>query len=204
VLEEDRQRCADAGMIGFLPKPLRGFGTQLNFTYLQSHQSVDQNNGGTYCEAYDDFSRSLNGCDTDGRAFGNLPLANLSKYAYNAALLYDRGPVSARLAYSWRSKYLLGTNVFPLQGTNGLNTDPASPNYGQKNVSWGVPIYGASYGELDASLFYNITSHLTLGVQVLNLTDALYKSLAQQHIGTSVFEWYGSGRTFSVQLRATF
>jgi len=66
-----------------------------------------------------------------------------------------------------------------------------------------VPIYGASYGELDASLFYNITSHLTLGVQVLNLTDALYKSLAQQHIGTSVFEWYGSGRTFSVQLRAT-
>jgi len=188
----------------FLPKPLRGFGTQLNFTYLQSHQSVDQANSAKYCEAFDDFNRSLNGCDTDGRAFGNLPLANLSKYAYNAALLYDRGPVSARLAYSWRSKYLLGTNVFPLFGQNGLNTDPASPDYGKKNVSWGVPIYGASYGELDASMFYNITSHLTLGVQVLNLTDALYKSLAQQHIGTSVFEWYGSGRTFSVQLRATF
>jgi TonB-dependent receptor len=187
----------------FLPKVLRGFGTQLNFTYLLSHQSVDQPPSGTYCEAFDTFSLNLNGCDTDGRAFGNLPLQNLSKYAYNAALLYDRGPVSARLAYAWRSKYLLGTNVFPLQGTNGLNTDPASPNYGQKNVSWGVPIYGADYGELDASVFYNITSHITLGVTGLNLTDSLYRSLAQQHIGTSVFEWYGSGRTFSVQLRAT-
>jgi len=187
----------------FLPKLLRGFGTQLNFTYINSHQSVDQAQSGTYCQSFDTFSRSLNGCDTDGRAFGNLPLANLSKYAYNAALLYDRGPVSARLAYSWRSKYLLGTNVFPLQGQNGLNTDPTSPDYGKKNVSWGVPIYGDDYGQLDASLFYNITSHLTLGVQGLNLTDALYKSLAQQHIGTSVFEWYGSGRTYSVQLRAS-
>ena len=187
----------------FLPNVLHGFGTQLNFTYLQSHQSVDQAPGGTYCESFSDFGRSLNGCDTDGRAFGNLPLQNLSKYAYNAALLYDRGPVSARLAYAWRSKYLLGTNVFPLQGTNGINTDPASPGYGQKNVAWGVPIYGDNYGELDASVFYNITSHITLGVTGLNLTDSLYKSLAQQHIGTSVFEWYGSGRTFSVQLRAT-
>jgi len=115
----------------FLPNLLRGFGTQLNFTYIESHQSVDQADTGKYCEAYDTFSVNLNGCDTDGRSFGNLPLANLSKYAYNAALLYDRGPVSARLAYSWRSKYLLGTNIFPLQGTNGINTDPASPLFGQ-------------------------------------------------------------------------
>jgi len=187
----------------FLPYLLRGFGTQLNFTYIESHQSVDQADTGKYCEAYDTFSVNLNGCDTDGRSFGNLPLANLSKYAYNAALLYDRGPVSARLAYSWRSKYLLGTNIFPLQGTNGINTDPASPNYGQKNVTWGLPIYGDAYGELDASVFYNITSHITLGVQALNLTNTLYKTLDQQHIGTQAFEWHASGRTYSLQLRAT-
>jgi TonB-dependent receptor len=188
----------------FLPGLLRGVGTQLNFTYIDSHQSVSQPDTGTYCEAYDTFSINLNGCDTDGRAFGNLPLANLSKYDYNATLLYDRGPISARLAYSWRSQYLIGTNVFPLQGGNGLNTDPSSPSYGQQNVTWGIPIYGASYGQLDASVFYNITSNLTIGVQGLNLTDALYRSLEQQHIGTHVFEWYGSGRTFTLQLRATF
>ena len=187
----------------FLPQLLHGFGTQLNFTYIDSHQSVDGANTGTYCQAYDTFSVNLNGCDTDGRAFGNLPMQNISKYAYNAALLYDRGPVSARLAYSWRSKYLLGTNTYPLQGTNGTNTDPSSPSYGQQNVTWGLPIYGASYGELDASVFYNITPHITLGVQALNLTDALYRTLEQQHFGTTTFETYGSGRTFSVQLRAT-
>jgi iron complex outermembrane receptor protein len=187
----------------FLPKFLHGIGTQLNFTYILDHQSVDHPNNGTYCEAFDTFSVNLNGCDTDGRAFGNLPLQNISKYAYNAALLYDRGPVSARLAYSWRSKYLLGTNVYPLQGTNGTNTDPSSPTYGQQNVTWGLPIYGASYGELDASVFYNITSHITLGVQALNLTDSLYRTLEQQHIGTTTFETYGSGRTYSLQLRAT-
>jgi TonB-dependent receptor len=187
----------------FLPNLLRGFGTQLNFTYIDSHQSVDQADNGKYCEAFDPFSINLNGCDTDGRSFGNLPLANLSKYAYNAALLYDRGPVSARLAYSWRSKYLLGTNIFPLQGTNGINTDPASPSYGQRNVTWGLPYYGDAYGELDASVFYNITSHITLGAQALNLTNALYKTLDQQHIGTQVFEWNASGRTYSLQLRAT-
>ena len=187
----------------FLPGLLRGFGTQLNFTYIDSHQSVSQPDTGTYCEAYDTFSVNLNGCDTDGRAFGNLPLANLSKYDYNATLMYDRGPVSARLAYSWRSKYLIGTNTFPLQGTNGLNTDPSSPNYGQKNVTWGVPIYGDAYGQLDASVFYDITPNISVGVEGLNLTDALYRSLDQQHIGTHVYEWYGSGRTFSLQLRAT-
>ena len=187
----------------FLPQLLHGIGTQLNFTYINSHQSVDNANTGTYCQSYDTFSVNLNGCDTDGRAFGNLPMQNISKYAYNAALLYDRGPVSARLAYSWRSKYLLGTNVYPLQGTNGTNTDPTSPTYGQQNVTWGLPIYGASYGELDASVFYNITPHITLGVQALNLTDSLYRTLEQQHFGTTTFETYGSGRTFSVQLRAT-
>jgi outer membrane receptor protein involved in Fe transport len=52
-------------------------------------------------------------------------------------------------------------------------------------------------------MFYNITSHITLGVQALNLTDALYRTLEQQHVGTTAFEWYGSGRTYSLQLRAT-
>ncbi|MDB6010572.1 MAG: TonB-dependent receptor [Gammaproteobacteria bacterium] len=191
----------------FLPKLLHGFGTQLNFTYINSHQSVDNPPTGTYCQSFDTFGINLNGCDTDGRSFGNLPLANISKYAYNVALLYDRGPVSARLAYSWRSKYLLGTNVYPLQGTNGTVTDPNStdPNhqYGQQNVTWGVPVFGDAYGELDASVFYNFTSHVTLGFQALNLTDSMYRTLAQQHIGTYPFEWYSSGRTFSVQLRAT-
>ena len=192
----------------FLPNLLRGFGTQLNFTYIDSHQTLDHPVTGAYCQSADssaaNLGLNLNGCDTDGRTFGNLPLANLSKYAYNASLLYDRGPVSARLAYSWRSKYLLGVNVHPTQGTNGLNLDPSSPNYGQQNVAWGLPLYGDNYGELDASLFFKFTPNITLGLLALNVTDSIYKELQQQHVATTTFAWYDSGRTYSAQLRVTF
>ena len=192
----------------FLPNVLRGLGMQANFTYIDSSQTLDHPITSAYCDSSSggaaNLGLNLNGCDTDGRTFGNLPLLNLSKYAYNLALLYDRGPVSARLAYSWRSKYLMGVNVNAANGTNGLNTDPASPNKGQQNVAWGLPLYADGYGELDASIFYNITPNITLGIQGLNLTNSIYRELEQQHIATTTFAWYDSGRTYSAQLRATF
>jgi iron complex outermembrane recepter protein len=192
----------------FLPKFLHGLGTQLNFTYIDSQQTLDKPVAGGYCDNTSDaaanLSLNLNGCDTNGTTFGNLPLVNLSKEQFNAALLYDRGPVSARLAYSWRSKYLMGVNVNPLQGTSGLNTDPSSPNYGSESNAWALPIYAASYGELDASVFYKFGEHLQLGLEALNLTDSIYKELMQQHIQTSTFAWYDSGRTYSAQMRVTF
>ena len=192
----------------FLPWILHGFGTQANFTYIDDHQTLDNPVNGTYCDGSSggasNLALNLNGCDTNGTTFGNLPLVDLSKYAYNLALLYDRGPVSARLAYSWRSRYLMGVNVNPTEGTNGLNTDPGSSAFGAESVAWGLPLYAASYGELDASLFYKIDSHVTLGIEALNLTDSIYRELMQQHIATSTFAWYDSGRTYSAQIRVTF
>jgi len=192
----------------FLPNLLRGFGTQLNFTYVDSSQTLNTPVTGKYCDSSsggaDNLNLNLNGCDTNGTTFGNLPLLGLSKYAYNAALLYDRGPISARLAYSWRSKYLMGVNVNAANGTNGLNTDPSSANYGQMNNAWGLPLYADKYGELDASIFYKINEHITLGLTALNLTDAQYKELQQQHIATTELAWYDSGRTYSAQVRVTF
>jgi hypothetical protein len=41
----------------------------------------------------------------------------LSKHNLNATLLYERNPISLRVAYSWRSRYLLSTNS---NGTNAL------------------------------------------------------------------------------------
>jgi iron complex outermembrane recepter protein len=192
----------------FLPWIFKGFGTQLNFTYVDSSQTLNTPVTSSYCDSSsggaDNLNLNLNGCDTNGQSFGDLPLVNLSKYLFNAALLYDRGPISARLAYSWRSKYLMGVNVNSAQGTNGFNTDPSSPNVGQENVGWGLPIYGADYGELDASLFYNIDSHVTLGFTALNVTNATYKELTQQHIGLMTHAWYDSGRTYTAEVRVTF
>jgi len=187
----------------FLPGALKGFGLQANFTYVDSERTLyTPVPAGTYCST--SLSLALNGCDTDGRTFGNLPLQNLSKYAYNLSLLYDRGPLSARLAYSWRDKYLMAVNVNGTNGGNGLNTDPSSPSYGQQNVPFGLPTWAHAYGQLDGSVFYKLNDHLTFGFEAQNLTDAIYKELQQQHIGMLGRAWYDSGRRFTAQIRASF
>jgi TonB-dependent receptor len=192
----------------FLPSVLRGFGTQANFTYVDSRQTLYHPVTSAYCDSgsgnADNLNLNLNGCDTNGTTFGNLPLQNLSKYAYNLSLLYDRGPLSGRLAYSWRSKYLMGVNVNPLKGTNGLNTDPSSSDRGKTTAAWALPLYADDYGELDGSIFYKINSVVTIGFEALNLTDSIYKELQQQHVATTRFAWYDSGRTYTAQVRVTY
>ena len=72
----------------FLPGWLSGFGTQLNATYIDSSQALPAALG----EA---------GQDTD--------IPGVSKWSFNAVGIYEKGPVSARLAYNWRSRV---TNFF--------------------------------------------------------------------------------------------
>ncbi len=190
-----------------LPGFLKGFGTQANATFIDSQRKLYNPVTSKYCDASNSqtalLNEDLNGCDTDGRSFGNLPLQNLSRYAFNVALLYDRGPISARLAYSWRSKYLMGVNVNPVEGSNALNTDPAVTP-GQENVNYALPLYAANYGSLDGGVFYKINDHVTIGAEAQNLTDSVYKELMQQHIGLMPFAWYKSGPSYSVQLRVTY
>jgi outer membrane receptor protein involved in Fe transport len=120
------------------------------------------------------------------------------------ALLYDKGPLSMRLAYNWRSKYLQAVNVNPTQGGDGLNTNPSSSTFGQTNVNWGLPIWSAAYGQLDGSIFFDINRHLKVGIEAQNLTDSKYKQLMQQHIGLMNRAWFVSGRRYTAQLRVTY
>jgi iron complex outermembrane receptor protein len=190
----------------FLPSFLKGFGLQANYTYVDSERELYDPVSGAYCESPNPQQASLNlnfnGCDTDGRTFGDLPLQGLSKHSYNVSLLYDRGPISGRLAYSWREAYLMGVNV---NGTNGggLNTNPDSPNYGQ-GISFGLPTYADDYGQLDGSLFWKINDTFTFGVEAQNLTDSTYKELQKQHIGTMGRAWFVTGRRYTAQFRVTF
>lgn len=111
----------------FLPSVLRGFGVQANYTYVDSHQKLYNPVTSVYCtggNSATNLNLNLNGCDTDARTFGNLPIANLSKNAYNVALLYDLGKFSARLAYNWRSRYLQAVNVNGTQGGRRIGYQP--------------------------------------------------------------------------------
>ncbi|HEU5077827.1 MAG TPA: TonB-dependent receptor [Opitutaceae bacterium] len=67
----------------FLPAPLRDFGVQANYTYIDS--------------------------ETPNATLGiNTPLPNLSRNSYNAILMYETKSLSIRLAYNWRDKFLSG------------------------------------------------------------------------------------------------
>jgi TonB-dependent receptor len=106
-----------------LPGWMSGLGVQANYTYV--HSSM-----------------------TNGAA-GDQPLPNLSRHSANLVGMYERGPVSARIAYNWRDKFLSGfTNVV---GVGAL------------------PIYTRGYGWLDASFSYRLDDRVTLSVEGTNL-----------------------------------
>ncbi|WP_429202258.1 TonB-dependent receptor [Massilia sp. UYP11] len=195
----------------FVPEWLRGIGTQLSFTYVDSERKLDNPVSSEWCsggEGADNLNLSINGCDVDMRSFGNLPLQGLSKQTVNLALMYERGPVQARLAYNWRSRYLLGVNTYGTRGTDARDMNPASPTYGtyngDNNQAFGLPLWMDDYGQLDGSFFYNVTPKLRIGVEATNLTDTTVKQLMQQHVGMLGRAWFKTGRSFGVRASYDF
>ena len=191
----------------FLPGWMSGFGVQANYTYVDSKRKLYSPVFSPYCSGGNsaaNLNLNMNGCDTDGRTFGDLPLEYLSKNSYNFALLYDRGPWSARLAWSWRSKNLMGTNNNGTQGGDGLDTNPASPTFGQRNVAWGLPIWADDYGQLDGGVSYKFNENFRLDFQAQNLTDSKYRQLMTQHIGDKGRAWFVTGPRYSLRLGMSF
>ena len=150
-------------------------------------------------------ARDLAGCDTDGHVLGALPMTNLSKNAYNLAVLYDKGPVSARLAYSWRSKYLQAVNAYGTNGGEGIDANPDSPNFGQGySVNYALPTYGGAYGQLDAGFHYKFSDNLNVSVEASNLTNSIYRQYMQQRIGLMERGAFYTGRSYSVRMGYSF
>jgi TonB-dependent receptor len=107
-----------------LPEWMRGLGMQANYTYVHSR-----------------MSGSATG--------GDQPLPNLSRHSANLVGMLEQGPISARIAYNWRDRFLSGfTNVV---GVGAL------------------PIYTRGYGWLDASFSIRLDNRLTLSLEGTNL-----------------------------------
>jgi TonB-dependent receptor len=159
----------------FLPGLLSGFGLSANYAYVTSKGIPNSFlNGGA----------AVNTPPTGAPPTGSLPLAQLSKHTINIEPFYEKGPISIRLAYNWRSKFLLTESdvIFPYD-----------------------PIWQKAYGTLDASAFYTISPALKVGVQAQNLTNAVTKTLQQfttsglQGVRSDVMQ----DRRFSFILRGT-
>lgn len=155
-----------------LPGWLSGFGVNANYTFVDSR-------GGTNTSTDPYTNVTVTGV--------NLPLEGLSRRSYNLAAIYEKGPISARLAYTWRSRYLLSTS----------------------DVSTKLPIWADDTGQLDGSVFYRFNEHWQLGIQANNLTNSVTKVL----MGPTVYEdgaidsklytraWFVNDRRYSLVLR---
>lgn len=113
----------------FLPGLLSGLGLQANYTYVDSAAPT-----------------SVSGYTST--------LPQLSRHSFNVIGMYEKGPISARVAYNWRSKYY--STIYYGAGAVGLN-----------------PIYYKGFGWLNASLSYSFNDDLSMTVEGNNLLNTM-------------------------------
>lgn len=163
----------------FLPKPFDGFGIQTNFTYVKN-KSVPNSNLQT-------FFPTPGGVNVPALNPGSLE--GLSKYAFNVVGLYERPnfPLSFRLAYNWRSKYLITAS----------------------DCCVGLPVWQKAAGYLDGSIRYSINKNLELSIEGSNLLNTKTVTLQQLTDTTSPEgkiilmqnSWFRQDRRFTIGAR---
>jgi TonB-dependent receptor len=168
----------------FLPAPFDGLGVSANYTYIDSSTKIPN-------------EVDAQPVDTDGSTFGDMPADGLSKNSYNVALFYEKGPWQIRVAYNWRSEYLLAVGA---NGYNGTNN-----NLDGDSIAWKLPVYSDAYGQLDSSIFYKFNDHVQLGLEMNNLNNAEQRTLMDQNgAGKRVTSWYVNDTRYAATLRVTF
>lgn len=127
----------------FLPGALNGLGVQFNYTYLDQ-DGINDDTG---------FGDGVAGAGSRNnfRAFTDLDLPGYSDETANLALMYEKYDISARLAYNWRSEYLLT----------------------RRDSDLFAPVIADDTGTLDASIAYNINSHFKVGIDASNLLNEI-------------------------------
>ncbi|SFK73644.1 TonB-dependent receptor [Rhodanobacter glycinis] len=160
----------------FLPGWLSGFGTQMNYTYIKPHGlgfgSIN------YCPSgYVAPTQCINQL--------KLPPSELSRDTFNFTAYYEKGPLSARLAWNWRSQFLIS---------------------GQEADYPFLPVMAESQGKLDGSLIYTINPHVKVALQVSNLLNSTFKTREIVNTdGLSVPKGFFRDDTrYNLSLRANF
>jgi iron complex outermembrane receptor protein len=131
----------------FLPGALSGLGVQGAFTLAQSKIKGDDPLAGN-------------------------PLVGVSKYNYTAGLLYDKAKLSARLIWTFRSKYI------DSDSTGGIQLRPFDA--ARLNEAY-VPVlltYTRAAGRLDFSVGYDVTEAFRIdvgGSNILRNRTSLYR-----------------------------
>lgn len=167
-----------------LPGLWRGLGLQFNYTYIDQSGLEDPN----------EISKGTLGFKEDGsrvddnrntfRVFSGLPLQGYSDQNLNIVGMYELEDISFRLAYTWRSEYLL--------------TLRESEEY--------VPAYAKASGMLDASFYYSINENWKVGIEGSNLLNTETKTEYQMNQAgdrTQALS-FTTDRRYAVSVRAVF
>lgn len=132
----------------FLPGVWSGLGVALNYAYTQSGTKVESDLGG--------FPQKQN-------------LPGLSKNVASAALFFDRGKFSTRLAANYRSPFVSAAQVSFTYQT----------------------VYFAAEKVFDYQAAYHFNDHVSALFQVLNLTDQPTRTYFGNATQTSTIQYFG-------------
>jgi TonB-dependent receptor len=166
----------------FLPGAFGGIGMQANYTKLWNHgghnTAININNTGLAVG-------SATGVDLANNA--SLPMEGMSDDSFNVALMYAKYDIDARVAYNWRSRFLVNSSA----------------------VNLNQPVFQRNYGQLDGSILYTFLDHYKVGFQASNIlkqTTVLeiggLPNLPVTH--TPKYEWVEGERKFSIVVRANW
>lgn len=143
-----------------LPAPFDGLLVNLNYTFTDADGQLADPLGG------------------DAR---DIPLVASSRHTGNVVLGYEKGPVSVRLAGTYRDKYL-----------DELNADPALDRYVRNHF------------QLDASARYRVTPNVQLFAEWVNINNAKYVAYANGTSGRRLYQYEEYSYTLKAGVRANF
>ena len=155
-----------------LPAPFDGFGIQANYSYIKAEGVPNANlNQGAGTPA------------TDFALSQDLGLQGQSDHTANFALMYEKDEWALRMAYNWRSEYLLTS----------------------RDVITGLPVYNDDQGYMDASAFYNVTDNIKVGLQAVNLLNTETRTYSKIDSNMKVPRtWFVDDTRYTFVVRANF
>ncbi|WP_286232621.1 TonB-dependent receptor [Thalassotalea sediminis] len=167
-----------------LPGALKGLGLQLNYTYIDQDGLEDPNENPTVQSRFSNGSLEAPDGRNTFRQFSGLPLVGYSDQNVNIVGMYEYEGISARLAYTWRSEYLLAL----------------------RESTEFVPVYSEAQGLMDFSIHYNISDNFKVGFEVSNVlgenTNTKYQQ-NQEGTLTDAFT-FTTDRRYALSLRGSF
>lgn len=143
--------------VGLTSNIAYGFGIQANGTFL--------------AQKYGSFTDQYN------QTAGKLPLPYLSKWSYTISPYFERGPVQARVSYTWRDKYIT-----------------------QVGSEMTQPQYLDAFGQLDAQASYNVSDRLQVTFSAQNLADPTVRPVSTGNLPLG-FSKYGRRLTAGLTYR---